>query len=368
MGSIYSKTTSAGNKFYYCRFKDDHGRWRTKKAGRYRKDAEKLLKRYEREMELGIIDRSETLFSDFSSRWLEQVVSIRVKQSTYDRYASDLRVHLLPYFGAKRLKSIGPEQIQRFIKVKTDSGRSPRTVNTLVKMLGQIMKTAVRWGYLDSNPVDLVDRVKVKDKEMDFLSIDEVDRLLHACAPRAYPLLATAIMSGLRAGELTGLKWCDFDQERGVLFVRRIFHPDYGFQEPKTERGRRSVSISPQLVNILQIHRSNTIYDSSDDLMFPNLLGKPLDHHNFVRREFHPALDRAGMRRVRFHDLRHSYAALMISLGCNIKWLQRQMGHASLTTTMDIYGHILPEVDQDIGARLDSVLFSPNVVALSGRD
>ena len=255
------------------------------------------------------------------------------------------------------MKSIGPEQIQRFVKIKKDSGRSPRTVNTLVKMLGQIMKTAVRWGYLDSNPVDLVDRVKVKDKEMDFLSIEEVDRLLHACTPRAYPLLATAIMSGLRAGELTGLKWCDCDQERGVLFVRRIFHPDYGFQEPKTERGRRSVSISPQMVNILKIHRSNTIYDSSDDLMFPNLLGKPLDHHNFVRREFHPALDRAGLRRIRWHDLRHTHAAVMVAKGVNVKLLQRQMGHADIGTTLNTYGHLIPEASEGVGEAFDEMIY-----------
>jgi integrase len=148
------------------------------------------------------------------------------------------------------------------------------------------------------------------------------------------------------------------------LYVQRTYHPSFGFTEPKSERGKRAVQISPQLFGMLQAHRGASPYNQAADLVFPNVNGKPMDYHNLVSRVFHRTLDGAGLRRVRFHDLRHTYAALMISLGCNIKWLQKQMGHASLSTTMDTYGHIMPDVEEKLGGKLDSLLFDKKIVPL----
>ena len=104
------------------------------------------------------------------------------------------------------------------------------------------------------------------------------------------------------------------------------------------------------------------LYAMSHDLMFPNKDGKPQDHHNLVERVFHKTLDQAELSRIRFHDLRHTYAALCISENVNFKWLQRQMVHASITTTIDTYGRLMPEVEEKLGGKLDSLLFDDKVV------
>jgi integrase len=364
VGSMYKRQRADGSEYYSIRYKDADGSWRSKSCGRYKKDAEAVLRRVEEEVASGVYAKSDTTFEEVSQKWLKDVARHNVKPSTYDRYAHDVNYHLSPTFGRMKLTSITAEKIQSFVSEKIDDGCSPRSVVLMLKMLGAVMKWAVANNYIGKNPVTNVKRPRVSDEEMDFLTADEVNRLLAALPDEHRALFATAVMSGLRQGELLALRWTDFDPERGVLFVSRTYHPDYGFGAPKSQKGRRAVQMSPELVGILEGQRSTSIYDEPDDLIFPNHVGKPLDYRNVARRVFDKALDQAGLRRIRFHDLRHTYAALMISLGCNIKWLQRQMGHASLTTTMDTYGHILPDVEEHIGGRLDALLFDEKVVTL----
>lgn len=183
-----------------------------------------------------------------------------------------------------------------------------------------------------------------------------------------YLLFLVAILTGLRQGEILALRWSDLDEFRALLFVVRAFHPEVGFTEPKSRTSRRAVQLTPVLLDALleQRQKANA---GADDLIFPNKAGNPINHQNLTNRIFHPALERAGVKRIRFHDLRHTYAALMISMGANIKFLQRQMGHASITTTLDRYGHLLDEVAGGVRVQLDAVVFDEDykVVPLSAR-
>jgi len=178
---------------------------------------------------------------------------------------------------------------------------------------------------------------------------------------------ATAILTGVRQGELLALKWGDLDLERRVLFIRRTYHPVHGFAEPKSEKSRRAVKVTPELAEILRVHKERS-RPWADDLIFPNGAGNPMDGTNLLTQEFRPTLERAGIRRLRFHDLRHTYAALQIALGEDFKFIQQQMGHASITTTMDLYGHLLPEASEVAGERLDALVFSDNVVTFPARN
>lgn len=299
-----------------------------------------------------------------------------------------------------RLTSITTASIQTLVSERVDDGAAPRTVNSMLKIMSAIMKWAVDLNYVTKNPVENVHRVRVVEEEMEFLDADEVKRLLAACAARdekqveefdkllekrqlpnyrrkveelkrpgrpftlTYPLVATAVLSGLRQGELLGLKWSDYDPVRGILFVRRTYSPAYGFSEPKSKKSRRAVQISPELVSVLDSYRATTDYAEADNLVFPNCDGKPNDYHNVSKRGFDKALDEAKLRHIRFHDLRHTYAALMIGLGVNIKWLQNQLGHSSISITLDTYGHVLPTVEEHVGGKLDSLVFDPKIVSL----
>jgi integrase len=176
------------------------------------------------------------------------------------------------------------------------------------------------------------------------------------------------VLTGARQGELLGLKRGDVDLESGLIFIRRTFHPSYGFVEPKSEYSRSAVRMSEELALILRAHLESTGGDS-DSLVFPNNVGNPHSHQNMVTRAFHPSLAKAGLRKIRFHDLRHTYAALMISLDINPKVLQRQMGHSSIRVTMDTYGHLIPDIcDNSPWAGLDGLIFRQNVILLSKED
>lgn len=151
----------------------------------------------------------------------------------------------------------------------------------------------------------------------------------------------------MRQAELLGLQWGDVDFERGLIFVRRSYHQRHGFDSTKTRRSQRAVHMSPGLVGILFSHKQSTGGQPGELVFATN--GKPIPAASMVRDRFNPTLENAGLRRIRWHDLRHTYAAIMISSGENIRFVSQQMGHTSTRTTWDIYGHLLPEVSRGAG-------------------
>jgi integrase len=360
MGYIASKSGKDGKPRYYAVYKDRSGKRRWEAAGRYKKDAQSLLKRRESEVRTGI-KPDDLIFSEFADKWLHEYAAANVKARTLEHYESAIRVHLKPVFGESRLKDICPEHVDTFKAAKLREGKAPATINKLLVVLGAIMKRAVIWRYIGENPVQYVSRVKLNHREMDYLTPEEILRLLEAASPEYRPLFATAVLTGAREGELLALRWGDLDLERRVLYIRRTYYPGHGFSEPKSASGRRAVKITPELVVILREHKETT-GGRAGDLIFGSVNGNPIDATNMLAREFRPALERAGLRQIRFHDLRHTYAALQTASGENFKFIQQQMGHASISTTMDLYGHLLPEASKGAGERLDALVFSSNVL------
>jgi integrase len=148
------------------------------------------------------------------------------------------------------------------------------------------------------------------------------------------------------------------DVVEGAVLVRRTWHPKYGYDLPKN-RQQRSVRIGDELAGILKLQ---CVDREPDELVFPDENGEPQNPKKMVTSKFFPALKAAKVRRVRFHDLRHTYASMLIALGVNIKFLQQQLGHKSIKVTYDTYGHLFPEVDQEIPERLEFELFDKKIV------
>ncbi len=360
MGFVAKKIIKDGTPRYYAVYITPTGKKQWEAAGKLRKSAEALLKRREQEIAQGTYGKLRDIsFDDFSKKWLSDYASMKVKPSTYDDYSGIVRKHLRPFFGKSLLNNITTGEIQGFVSHKLKEGLSPRTVNKTIMVLKMMFKHAEVWGYTKDNPARFVERPRVERKEMDYLTPEEIRKFLDAAFPEDYPLFATAVLTGARQGELLGLKWSDLDLDKGMLCIRRTYSPNHGFMEPKSRKGWRTVLLTPELVNILLTHKIKTGGDP-DELIF-NDAKNPIIPHNMVRDHFHPTLRRAGIRRIRFHDLRHTYATLMISLGENTKLLQQQLGHSSITTTMDRYGHLLPEVSEGVGKRIDSLVFSKKV-------
>jgi integrase len=171
----------------------------------------------------------------------------------------------------------------------------------------------------------------------------EIHRLLDAAAPDARTFLLTAVTTGMRRGELLGLRSGDVDWEMRRVWVRRSVDKDGRFQQPKTRTSVRAIDASTTLVAALREHRMASRFKDVDDLVFPSEKGTSLDGGNAVRRFFAPALRRAKLPAMRFHDLRHSFTSLLIAQGEHPKYISEQLGHASVQITLDRYGHLLPQ-------------------------
>ena len=297
-----------------------------------------------------------SLFSDWAREWL--ATTAHLKPKTRAGYEADLRVHVLPMFGDRAIGSIQQVDVRRFVADMIASGSAPGTVRNARKVLRLVLGTAEGSGAIRSNPCNGV-RVPASPKaEMAFLSADEVEALARAIDPAYSTLIRFAAYTGLRAGEIGALRVGRLDLLRGrVLVAESVTEVDrlgMVFGEPKTYQ-RRSVTLPRFLRDELSsMLESRPV--RPDDFVFPGPDGEVLRHKSFYRYKFKPALTAAGLPyAVRFHDLRHTCAALCISLGAHPKAIQERLGHSSITVTLDRYGHLFPKLDEALTDRLDGL-------------
>lgn len=337
-----------------------------KTVGPNKKEAEAVLAKTISEVNNGTFYQAEEIsLNDFIDKWLDEYAEPRIKANTLYKYKNALNKHVRPALGYQYLSKINQNDI-RALMSKLIKVRSAKTCNNLLTMLKTIFKYARRWGYIRISPTEDVDKYRVEREEMDFLRPDEINLLLKQCHEPFKTFVLTAVLTGMRKAELLGLQWGDIDWNSNTIFVKRSLKYRYRskksgekswyFDTPKTKYSVRAISMSPRLKEALEIHRI-TSPTNEDELIFVNKASSPLDPDNIIKREFQPALRMAGLRLVRFHDLRHTYTSLLIAQGENIKFIQSQLGHASIQTTMDRYGHILPNTNKGVGERLDKLVF-----------
>jgi integrase len=342
-----------------------------------KKHAESLLAERLTQLNRGeYLEPSVITFAEFQDIWMKKyaIGEGQIRASTINLYDGHFRNHLIPSFGSIQLSNIGVEDIQGFKAEKTASGLSAQTVKHLLRLLRQMLDHAIDWGYLRENPAKKVRNPKVPRKEMDFLTAQEVGTFLNQVPNKWYPFFLTAIVSGLRIGELFAMKWSNLDWNRGQYFVRETWlrprggHPS-SIAEPKTETSAAPVDLTPTCLQVLREHRHQqtegrfrTGEDYEDmDLIFATPKGTPLDPWNVTKRVFNPALKAAGLRRIRFHDLRHTCTSLLIAQGESPKYIQTQLRHASVEITFDRYGHLFPNTNREAAKRLDETLFGKRI-------
>lgn len=229
----------------------------------------------------------------------------------------------------------------------------PKTVVNEIVPIKEMFKHAVRWGYLRVNPAEYLERPKTYRKEIELLTLNEVAKFLQI---ENYYRIAflTCALTGLRAGELWGLQWTDFNWKLDQVFVKRALWKGH-FQTPKSKCSIRNIDLLPQLASELR-HWQRACPQNDFNLVFPSPEGQMSVHENVIKRYFNPALKKAEVRRVSFHSLRHTNASIRIEAGQNIKYIQMQLGHASIQTTLDRYGHLIREVNTEQVKRLENVL------------
>ena len=298
--------------------------------------------------------------------WLDGYVRTNCSQRTLDGYQSIIETHLIPALGHIQLKHLHPQAIQAYYG-KACEKLSSRTVHHHHRVLSQALKWAVKQGYLGRNPAELVDPPSPRKKPMRTLTPSEVEALLDAAKDSYYyPIIYTAVSSGLREAELLGLTWRSIDLDYLSISVTQVLYKRRGiceFKEPKTNHSRRRVAMTPKLATFLRGYRAQReqLYRelgkelTLDDLVFTSVNLEPLNPsvlgHNFAK-----IAKKAGLEGVRFHDLRHTFASLMLLRGAKPKVISEALGHSSVAFTMDVYSHIIEGMQQDAMGLLDEVL------------
>lgn len=294
-------------------------------------------------------------FAEWSERWASTVVDLR--PATLARDLGIVRNHLVPRFGAVPLSKITTADVRAWVASMTAAGdRSPATVRKAGQVLSKVMAGAVADGLIARNPCEGVRLPAEPSREMRFLTAAEVAELAEATAEHYRTLVLAAAYLGLRWGELAGLRTERVDLLRRQVHVVEQLTEVGGRLEvgpPKTAAGRRAVSVPAFLAELLEAQLAERAEPAG--LVFPAAEGGPMRRSNFSRRAWRTATRRAGFEGLRFHDLRHTAVALAIGQGAHPKAIQERMGHSSITTTLDRYGHLFPSLDEQIAEGLDAV-------------
>jgi integrase len=297
--------------------------------------------------------QSAMLFRDFVNSQWEPAILPTLKFATQRSYRHLTRRHLVPFFGDHPLCEIKRQHVQGFVTEKmTRQKFSWKTCMHVRNLLSKILNTAVDWEYLPVNPVrgvKLPARPLREDRR--FLTVDEVMRLLTELDGPAYTLILSAVLTGMRIGELLALRWKNVDFERRIIRVREAVFEGH-VSTPKTRSGLRDIPIGPALEHALREHHARRRI-ADDSLVFPTRNGTYQRPGNLYKRRLLPACAKAGLRRFSWHDFRHTHATLLSDMGEPLKTAQAQLGHASLSTTAEIYAHAIPSSQRIAVERLE---------------
>jgi integrase len=290
--------------------------------------------------------------------WLATSVRQRCRPRTAESYADTVRRYIVPAIGHVALAKLEPEQVQGMLaRLSARGDLSPTTVRYAYSVLRIALGRAVKHGRVVRNVCTLIDPPAKARHELRPLSGAQARQLLTGIrGDRLEALYVTALGTGLRQGELLGLRWQDVDLERGELTVRHTLERGTRtLAAPKTERARRTLRLAQQVVAALVEHRSRQAIVPLSGLVFATDKGTPLDTRN-VTRYLQRHLARLGLPHQRFHDLRHAFATLMIEAGEDLGAVSRILGHADFATTADIYAHLTPAMLDRAADRMDAIL------------
>jgi len=302
-------------------------------------------------------------FGEYAKKWFDGHGETSLKYSTQKGYDSILRIHLGPLM-ATPIDQITRADLKELIYGKLKDGLAPARVMRIKALISVILAHALEDELIVANPASRLGRlIKGKDRKADVnpLTREEARTFLEILGehyPKHYPFFLCALRTGMRLGELLALQWGDIDFRGGFIEVRRAF-VEGEYTTPKNRKGRR-IDMSRQLAETLKELRTERKRETLangwkefPELVFVNSAGHILQHPNLRTRVFWPALAKAGLRRIRLHDLRHTYASMLIQNGESLAYVRDQLGHHSIQITVDTYGHLVPGANRQAVDRLD---------------
>jgi integrase len=347
------------------------------KTFKTKKEAQAYLAAWRVEIDRGVaVDRSQQTVAQMMEYWLQTHVRPRLRAKTVYDYEQTITKHILPALGPIAVQKLGPDVLQQFYSDKLAAGCGVRTIRLCHLHLSQALKQAVRLGLVARNVADLVTQPQERPREMQTWSAEEAQAFLAVADQSGHgPLWLLALTTGLRRGELLGLRWKDVDLERGVLHVRQTVialrgHP--AFSQPKTPRSRRSADLLDPVTLALREHKRRQNAQrlalgaawQDHDLVFCTGLGTPIDPDN-LKRDYQRLVALAGVPRIRIHDVRHTFTTHALASGANVKAVSEAIGHADSSTTLRTYAHVLPEQRREVAAKVSAAFFPAPVADVS---
>lgn len=317
------------------------------------------------------IDAGRITLETWLARWLEQHVRLKRRPNTYRLYEQSVRVHIAPSLGSVRLDRLRPQHVEKLLHDLVEKGLASRTIGRVQAVLGSAIQHAVRQQVLSRNVAWLVEALPIDREEVGHLHKDEIKQLLAAADTEPGGALYVLVLAlGLRQGEALGLRWYDaaqaelggVDLESGLVYVRRQLQR--GQLVPlKRDRSRRVLELSPWLIEILDRHVDYQRTQrqlaggrwQEHGLLFCTRWGTPLRAAN-AHRAWKRLLRRHGLVDMKFHELRHTAAALMLESGIDLFRVSRTLGHTSIRTTADVYGHLTDDGRRDVAVRMAKAL------------
>ena len=367
-GSVYRRADGRWTAAHYVLLPNG-GRVRRAVYGKTRKEAADKLADLIAKTSAGVplATRSWTV-AGYAAHWLEDVVRPRLKPASFMSYRETLRLHILPTLGRLKVQALRPDQVRALLAHKTTAGLSPRSVQIVHGTLRTMLGEAVREEIIVRNAAALVRPPSISREEVTPWSPEDASQFLTASVThRLYALFAVGVAIGLRRGELLALRWADVDLDERVVRVRQTVQrlPDVGliFGTPKTGKSRRTVPLPARSIKVLRSHRARQAAEAlalgpawtDSGLVFTSTVGTVIEPRN-LSRLFDQLILAADVRRIRFHDLRHTCASLLLAQGVPPRVVMDVLGHSQLAITMDLYSHVMPTALREAADAIDRAL------------
>ena len=335
--------------------------------GRTKREVQDKLRETLHRTEKGLppVPEQETVGA-FLRRWLE-IIRSQLRPRTHKSYEQVVRIHLEPGIGRVRLAKLTPLDVSTWLESRRAAGVGGRTIHYARAVLRAALNQALKWGLVSRNVASLTEPPRYRAREIAPLTPEQTRKFLAAVADhRLEALFTVAVGLGLRLGEALGLPWDAVNLDAGTLSVRQTLErggkqPRFG--EPKSARGRRTIVLPRIVTAALRKHRTRQLQErlvagqrwNDYGLVFTTEAGAPLDGCN-VNRTFKAILQRAGLPAIRYHDLRHTAATLLLAQGVDPRTIMETLGHSQISLTLNTYAHVVPVLQREAAAKMDEIL------------
>ncbi|MDO6629183.1 tyrosine-type recombinase/integrase [Bacillus thuringiensis] len=310
---------------------------------------------------------SKVLYKDYLHDWLEDK-KITIKDSTFKTYSWLVEKYIIPYLGEYQISQLGPNDIQKFYSLLIGKNELSReNIQKIHSLINNSLSKAERWGMIKRNVASLVDRPKATKTEFKVWDVEEVKRFLKvAIESRYYVAFLLALTTGMRQGEILGVRWKDIDFNNDSLSVRQTLSHDGKtiVSGAKTKSSIRTIMLPKETINVLKEHKKiimnekklgDILYNNNDLVVCTNI-GTPCSPRNLLR-VFYNLITKAEIQRIRFHDLRHTHATLLLKQGVNPKIVAEILGHSNIRITLDTYSHVLPSMQIESADKINKLFF-----------